>query len=77
MIRLILYLLEKIPYRTKFGLSLADELKYFYYDKIGQYKKPQRCLCGGRIISRTWYRREEDISWETSCDSCQILIDED
>ena len=71
MINLILYLLEKIPYRTRFGLSLADELKYLYYDKIG-YKK-RRCLCGGKVI--TYGVGQE--GWCTECNKCQILIDED
>ena len=73
MITLLLYLLEKIPYRTKFGLSLASELKYLYYDKIGQYKKPKRCLCGGRISTIRIYPD----GWVTDCTSCGLLIDED
>lgn len=71
MINLLLYLLEKIPYRTKFGLSLADLLKYTYYDKIG-YKK-NRCLCGGAIV--TYGANYE--GWLTECDLCHLLIDED
>ena len=73
MIRLILYLLEKIPYRTKFGISLATELKYLYYYKIGQYKKPPRCLCGGRISTIGTYPD----GWVTDCLNCGLLIDED
>lgn len=70
----LLYLLEKIPYRTKFGLSISNVLKYLYYNKIGQYKKPQKCLCGGKI--RT-YGAHYPEGWTTECDSCQILIGED
>ncbi len=71
MIRLLLYLLEKIPYRTKFGLSLADELKVIYYHKIGI--KKQRCLCGGRVVTRGI----PPDGWETSCYDCDFLYDED
>jgi len=67
----LLYLLEKIPYRTRFGLSLADELKYFYYKKIGY--KTHRCLCGGKIVTRGI----PPDGWETSCYKCELLIDED
>ena len=73
MIRLLLYLLEKIPYRTKFGLSIVEELKYLYYEKIGQFKKPKRCLCGGLIVTRG----VPPDGWETSCIDCGLLIDED
>jgi hypothetical protein len=73
MIKLLLNLLEKIPYRTSFGLSLADELKYWYYYKIGQYKKPQRCLCGG-IISTVGCPPD---GWVTDCNWCGLLINED
>ena len=71
MIRLLLYLLEKIPYRTRFGLSIADELKVIYYQKIG-YKK-DKCLCGGKIITRGI----PPDGWETSCYDCEWLADED
>jgi hypothetical protein len=74
MIRIILYLLEKIPYRTRFGLSLADELKYLYYYKIGQYKIPPKCLCGGRIRI---YGGSYPDGYTIECDECQLLIDED
>jgi|GEM_PF-3040799 len=67
----LLTILGKIPYRTKFGLSLADVVKYFYYYKIG-YKK-HRCLCGGRIIT---YGVGPD-GWCTECTDCNLLIDED
>jgi hypothetical protein len=77
MIKLLLYLLEKIPYRTAFGLSIADELKYFYYKKIGQFKKPEKCLCGGIVITHTWSLHEDDLSWETACQDCGFLADED
>ena len=73
MIKLLFYLLEKIPYRTKFGLSFADELKYFYYYKIGQYKNPQKCLCGGIISTIGVYPD----GWITDCVSCGFLVDED
>jgi hypothetical protein len=73
MINFILYLLDKIPYRTKFGLSLSDLLKYWYYYKIGKEKHPPRCLCGGKVL----YRGIPPDGWEISCNKCQILIDED
>jgi hypothetical protein len=55
----LLYLLEKISYRTKFGLSLADELKYWYYNKSYWHDK---CLCGGKIITISYIRYEDDVS---------------
>jgi hypothetical protein len=67
----LLYILEKIPYRTRFGLSLADELKYLYYKKIGY--KTNRCLCGGKIVTKGI----PPDGWETSCLWCELLIDED
>ena len=75
MIKLLLYLLEKIPYRTKFGLSLADELKVIYYHNYGE--KKDRCLCGGYVHTTHWNRSEDDVSWETICGSCDFLYDED
>ena len=66
-------ILEKIPYRTKFGLSLADELKYLYYDKIGQFKQPHRCLCGGNV----YMRGIPPDGWELSCIECDQMYDED
>jgi len=73
MIKLLLYLLEKIPYRTKFGFSLADELKYFYYYKIGQFKNPKRCLCGGKVSTIG----VPPDGWVQDCNRCGLLIDED
>jgi hypothetical protein len=73
MIKLLLNLLEKIPYRTKFGLSIADELKVIYYHKIGKNKQPEKCLCGGKIITRGI----PPDGWETSCYDCDFLYDED
>ena len=67
----LLNILEKIPYRTRFGLSLADELKYFYYKRIG-YKK-ERCLCGGKISTKGC----PPDGWVTDCNRCGLLIDED
>jgi hypothetical protein len=71
MIKLLLSLLEKIPYRTQFGLSLADEAKVIYYQKKGY--KTHKCLCGGAIITRGI----PPDGWETSCDDCEFLADED
>jgi hypothetical protein len=69
----LLDILEKIPYRTKFGLSLGDLLKYFYYNQIGQYKKPKRCICGGIV---TTIGCPPD-GWVTDCVQCGLLVDED
>ena len=71
MIRILLYLLNKIPYRTRFGLALDDELKVIYYKNIG-YKK-EKCLCGGKVITRGI----GPDGWETTCYSCEMLYDED
>lgn len=45
MINLILNLLNKIPYRTKFGLAIDEVIKIWYYWKLGQFLHPQKCLC--------------------------------
>jgi hypothetical protein len=71
MINLILNLLEKLPYRTRFGLGLASELKIIYYQKIGE--KKHKCLCGGKVRTRGIYPD----GWETTCTSCDQLFDED
>jgi len=71
MIRLLLNLLEKIPYRTCFGLSITDVLKVKYYNRHG--KQHIKCLCGGTI---TTVGIHPD-GWETSCCSCDFVYDED
>jgi hypothetical protein len=71
MIKLLLNLLNKIPRRGRFGLSITDELKVIYYQKIGI--KKNKCLCGGRIITSGCYPD----GWETYCRSCNFLYDED
>ena len=39
-------------------------------------KKP--CFCGGKIVTFTHYDKDgELISWETMCQKCGILINED
>lgn len=73
MINFFLNLLEKFPYRNNFGLSIADVLKGIYYKKMGQYKNPERCLCGGRVITTG----APFGGWETTCDICRELYDED
>lgn len=72
-INIILNLLEKIPYKTRFGLSLADLSKIYYHEKIGQFKRPQSCLCGGIVKTRGTYFD----GWETTCLDCNFLYDED
>jgi hypothetical protein len=71
MINLILNLLEKLPYRSKFGLNLADVLKVRYYHSYGE--KRHRCLCGGKVI--TWGVGRD--GWETACRECEFVYDED
>jgi acetone carboxylase gamma subunit len=67
----ILELLNKIPWRSKFGMGIGDELRIIYYQKWG--KRRIRCLCGGRVITFGVGRD----GWETSCGSCEFLYDED
>jgi hypothetical protein len=74
MVKYILNLLEKIPYRTSFGLSISDKLKVMYYQYIGQHN--DSCLCGG-IVRTIYHRIGNDVGWETSCDECQFIADED
>lgn len=76
MINCILYVLEKIPYRTKFGLSLADVLKVLYYHNYGVKKFPEKCLCGGLVQTITRQYSPEDVSWDTECSSCGFIYDE-
>lgn len=74
--KILLWILRKIPYRTRFGLSLEDELKVWYYNKYNE-KIPRRlrnkCLCGGRI--RTVGMGQD--GWETACTVCEFIYDED
>jgi len=77
MIRILLYILEKIPYRTEFGLSLSDILKIWYYWKIGQFKQPEKCLCGGTVTTWTHPCGQDEVGWETSCNLCKLIYDED
>lgn len=69
--KLLLNLLEKIPYRTSFGLSLADVLKVRYYQKYSKYHI--KCFCGGTIVT---YGIPPD-GWETICIDCGFIYDED
>jgi len=73
MISFILNLLEKLPYRTNHGLSIANLLKDQYYKKIGKNKNPEKCLCGGRVITVG----APFGGWETTCNICHELYDED
>jgi len=68
MMKILLYLLEKIPYRTKFGLSLSDLLKIKY-----NRTHPYKCLCGGRIIPIPHLPE----GLEIICEDCNFLYDED
>jgi hypothetical protein len=74
---ILLHFLEKIPYKTSFGLSLADVLKVRYYHSYGKNKSPERCICGGVVTTATWQLHEDDVSWETACRSCDFVFDED
>lgn len=71
MFKLLFKLLDKLPYRSKFGMSLGDELKIIYYQKRGH--KKNKCLCGGKIIT---FSCPPD-GWETVCDDCSFVYDED
>mgnify|MGYP001476066748 CR=1 FL=1 len=74
---ILLHFLGKLPYRTSFGLSLADVLKVRYYHSYGKNKNPERCICGGVVTTATWQLHEDDVSWETACRSCDFVYDED
>jgi hypothetical protein len=71
--KLILKLLDKIPYHTKFGLSLSDLLKIWWYKNINQ----ERCLCGGYIMDYQFLRSDGDGGWFTECKDCNMLYSED
>lgn len=73
MINLILFLLEKIPYRTKFNLSLSDLLKFWWYEHINVKK----CLCGGNIIIDSKVIDDGCGSWIVRCEKCHLIIEED
>jgi hypothetical protein len=70
MIKSILILLEKFPYRTKFGTSLSDELKSWRYWEANYH---DYCLCGGKI--NTYGTGCE--GWITECSDCGYIFDED
>jgi hypothetical protein len=67
----ILELLNRLPYRSRFGMGLGDELKIIYYQKYGERK--HKCLCGGDVST---FGCGMD-GWETTCRSCEFLYDED
>lgn len=69
-----LQLLEKIPYRTSFGLSLADLLKSYWYHSRQHH---DFCLCGGRIKTYYFHLGFEDVGWEIICTKCGYLFGED
>jgi len=74
--RLLLWILRKLPYRTRFGLSLEDELKVWYYNKYSENiprRQRNKCLCGG--IIRTIGIGPD--GWETACHDCGFIYDED
>ena len=73
LIIILLHFLEKLPYRTKFGLSLADVLKVWYYHNYGEKKHPERCICGG-VVTTAGVGRD---GWETACRECEFVYDED
>ena len=77
MINFLLKLLDKIPYRTRFGLSLSDLLTHAYYEKIGRHKNPQKCLCGGDVHTYYlgWY--DGDVGYEVTCLKCGFVFAED
>lgn len=70
---IMLTLLEKLPYKDDFGMSIVDRLKERYYWNIGINRDPERCLCGGKVLTLKVYPD----GWETSCDTCQKIYDED
>jgi hypothetical protein len=70
---IILNILEKLPYKDEFGMSIVDRLKERFYWNIGKYKDPERCLCGGKVSTIGVYPDGR----ETSCDTCQKIYDED
>jgi len=69
--RLLLYLLEKIPYRSKWGLSLADLLKEYCYRRLWWHDK---CICGGRIHC---YGTGFEDGYVVECGKCGYCYDED
>jgi hypothetical protein len=70
---LTIKILDLIPYRTKFGLSLSDLLKIWYYKNINK----DICFCGGYIRTYQMLRSEGDCGWFTDCEDCKFLFDED
>ena len=69
--KLILDLLNILPWHSAFGMGVGDELKIIYYQKIGH--KNGKCLCGGKVYTRGI----PPDGWETSCYECEFLYDED
>lgn len=71
--KLILKLLNKIPYRDKFGLSLSDLLKIYWYDKVDK----NRCFCGGIIRNYQFLTSYGDGGWYVECEDCLQIYEED
>lgn len=71
--KIILKILEWIPYRTRFGLSLSDCLKLWHYNKISQ----KRCICGGKIVTIHHQYSYDEVGWEIYCFKCEMLYGED
>ncbi len=74
-IKLILYLLGKLPYRSKYGLNLADTIMVNYYWKYGKYH--HKCLCGGDVKTLSFHYYSEEGSYVTNCLRCGFVYAED
>jgi hypothetical protein len=67
----ILRLLHRLPFRDKFGCSISDNLKSWWYWNLNHKKY---CLCGGRFKKYGW---EYYDMYEVICDKCSFIADED
>ena len=71
--KLILTILNKIPYTSKFGLRLDDLLKTYWYRNVND----KFCFCGGKIYTKYNAIAEGCYGYEVFCVDCEHLFAED
>jgi len=71
--KLILTILNKIPYKSKFGLRLDDLLKTYWYRNVND----KFCFCGGKIYTKYNVYSEDNYGYEIFCSECEYLFAED
>jgi hypothetical protein len=62
-------------FKTKFGLTYWQVIKIIFYQHIGI--NIGRCLCGGKIVTIHHVYGYDNVGWETHCQRCEQIYDED